>query len=59
MFVVQQQPIGENEDAGTQTAVVNVVEVGTQEVLHQVHITMAVDETNQEQQVCSKLVHLL
>ncbi|XP_072299498.1 transcription factor E4F1 [Eucyclogobius newberryi] len=51
VIVVQQQPSEENEDVGTQTAVVNVVEVGSQEVLHQVHITMAVDEMTQEQQV--------
>ncbi|XP_020789780.2 LOW QUALITY PROTEIN: transcription factor E4F1 [Boleophthalmus pectinirostris] len=53
VIVVQQQPSeeSENADLGTQTAVVNVVEMGSQEVLHQVHITMAVDETTQEQQV--------
>ncbi|CAL9693380.1 unnamed protein product [Knipowitschia caucasica] len=51
VFVVQQQQSEENEDVGAQTAVVNVFEVGSQEVLHQVHITMAVDDTTQEQKV--------
>uniref|UniRef100_A0A8C6TKN2 Transcription factor E4F1 n=1 Tax=Neogobius melanostomus TaxID=47308 RepID=A0A8C6TKN2_9GOBI len=49
--IVVQQDSGENVDLGTQTAVVNVVDVGSQEVLHQVHFTMAVDQTTQEQQV--------
>lgn len=50
VIVVQQDP-GENVNLGTQTAVVNVVDMGSQEVLHQVHFTMAVDQTSNEAQV--------
>lgn len=50
VIVVEQEP-GENVDLGTPAAVVNVVDVGSQEVLHQVHFTMAVDENTHEQQV--------
>lgn len=50
VIVVQQQP-RKHEEMETQTAVVNVVDVGSQEVLHQVHFTMEVDQTTQEQQV--------
>ncbi|KAM7372045.1 hypothetical protein PAMP_009241 [Pampus punctatissimus] len=50
MVVVEQQP-EEQEVVEAQTAVVSVVEAGSQEVLHQVHFTMEVDGTTQEQQV--------
>ncbi|CAN9505870.1 unnamed protein product [Ophioblennius macclurei] len=50
VVVVEQQP-QEEELVETQTAVVSVVEAGSQEVLHQVHFTMEVDGTTQEQQV--------
>nr|XP_020472001.1 transcription factor E4F1 isoform X2 [Monopterus albus] len=50
VVVLEQQP-EEQEMMETQTAVVSVVEAGTQEVLHQVHFTMEVDGTMQEQQV--------
>lgn len=47
---MEQQP-EEQEVVEAQTAVVSVVEAGSQEVLHQVHFTMEVDGTTQEQQV--------
>ncbi|KAM9345744.1 transcription factor E4F1 [Symphorus nematophorus] len=50
VVVVEQQP-EEQEMVEAQTAVVSVVEAGSQEVLHQVHFTMEVDGTTQEQQV--------
>ncbi|KAI3359877.1 hypothetical protein L3Q82_014226, partial [Scortum barcoo] len=50
VMVVEQQP-EEQEMVEAQTAVVSVVEAGSQEVLHQVHFTMEVDGTTQEQQV--------
>lgn len=53
VVVVEQQP-EEQEVVEAQTAVVSVVEAGSQEVLHQVHFTMEVDGTTQEQQVGRK-----
>ncbi|KAM7386818.1 hypothetical protein PAMA_009445 [Pampus argenteus] len=50
VVVVEQQP-EEQEVVEAQTAVGSVVEAGSQEVLHQVHFTMEVDGTMQEQQV--------
>ncbi|XP_068192969.1 transcription factor E4F1 [Antennarius striatus] len=50
VVVVEQQP-EEQEMVEAETAVVSVVEAGSQEVLHQVHFTMEVDGTTQEQQV--------
>lgn len=50
VMVVEQQS-EEQEMVEAQTAVVSVVEAGSQEVLHQVHFTMEVDGTTQEQQV--------
>lgn len=50
VVVVEQQP-EEQEMVEAQTAVVSVVEASPQEVLHQVHFTMEVDGTTQEQQV--------
>ncbi|XP_010728987.3 transcription factor E4F1 [Larimichthys crocea] len=50
VVVVEQQP-EEQELVEAQTAVVSVVDAGSQEVLHQVHFTMEVDGTTQEQQV--------
>lgn len=55
MVVVDQQP--EEQMVEAQTAVVSVVEAGSQEVLHQVHFTMEVDGTAQEQQVSGGRVH--
>ncbi|XP_070838203.1 transcription factor E4F1 [Chaetodon trifascialis] len=49
--VVVEQQSDEQEMVEGQTAVVSVVEAGSQEVLHQVHFTMEVDGTTQEQQV--------
>lgn len=56
VVVVEQQQEEEEEDEEevveeAQTAVVSLVEAGSQEVLHQVHFTMEVDGTTQEQQV--------
>ncbi|XP_037648009.1 transcription factor E4F1 isoform X1 [Sebastes umbrosus] len=53
VVVVEQQPEEEQEQemVEAQTAVVSVVEAGSQEVLHQVHFTMEVNGTTQEQQV--------
>ncbi|XP_058509907.1 transcription factor E4F1 isoform X2 [Solea solea] len=56
VVVVEQQPEEqeqeqEQEMVEAQTAVVRVVEAGSQEVLHQVHFTMEVDGTTTEQQV--------
>ncbi|XP_040047234.2 transcription factor E4F1 isoform X2 [Gasterosteus aculeatus] len=48
--VVVEEP-EEQEMVEAQTAVVSVVEAGSQEVLHQVHFTMEVNGTTQEQQV--------
>lgn len=55
VVVVDQQP--EEQMVEAQTAVVSVVEAGSQEVLHQVHFTMEVDGTEQEQQVSEGSVH--
>lgn len=49
VVVVNHEP--EEQMVEAQTAVVSVVEPGSQEVLHQVHFTMEVDGTTQEQQV--------
>lgn len=49
--VVVEQQSEQQEVVEAQTAVVSVVEAGSQEVLHQVHFTMEVDGTTQEQQV--------
>lgn len=57
VVVVEQQP-EEQEVMEAQTAVVSVVEAGSQEVLHQVHFTMEVDGTTQEQQVRGARVQL-
>lgn len=57
VVVVEQQP-EEQEMVEAQTAVVSVVEAGSQEVLHQVHFTMEVDGTTQEQQVSEERVHI-
>lgn len=54
VIVVEQQP-EEQEMVEAQTAVVSVVEAGSQEVLRQVHFTMEVDGTTQEQQVRVKI----
>ncbi|KAM9745547.1 transcription factor E4F1 [Menidia menidia] len=50
VVVLEQQP-EEHEIVEAQTAVVSVVEAGSQEVLSQVHFTMEVDRTTEEQQV--------
>lgn len=55
--VVVQEESEEPEVVEDQTAVVSVVEAGSQEVLHQVHFTMEVDGTTQEQQVRGESVH--
>lgn len=55
VVVVEQQP-EEQELVEAQTAVVSVVDAGSQEVLHQVHFTMEVDGTTQEQQVSREKV---
>lgn len=52
---MEQQSEGQ-EMVEAQTAVVSVVEAGSQEVLHQVHFTMEVDGTTQEQQVSGERV---
>lgn len=49
VVVVEQE--SEEQVVEAQTAVVSVVEADSQEVLHQVHFTMEVDGTTQEQQV--------
>lgn len=49
--VVVEQQTEEQEMVEAQTAVVSVVDSDSQEVLHQVHFTMEVDGTTQEQQV--------
>ncbi|XP_068606222.1 transcription factor E4F1 [Brachionichthys hirsutus] len=49
--VVEEQQPEEQEASEAETAVVSVVEAGSQEVLHQVHFTMEVDGTTQEQQI--------
>lgn len=54
MVVVEDDP--EEQMVETQTAVVSVVEAGSQEVLHQVHFTVEVDGTTQEQQVSSEIL---
>lgn len=56
VVVLDQQP--EEQVVEAQTAVVSVVEAGSQEVLHQVHFTMEVDGTTQEQQVSGGRVHI-
>ncbi|KAM4598146.1 transcription factor E4F1 isoform 1-T2 [Polymixia lowei] len=50
VLVLEQQPQQQHVEE-TQAAVVSVVEAGSQEVIHQVHFTMAVDGTTQEQQL--------
>uniref|UniRef100_A0A1A7X9X2 Transcription factor E4F1 n=1 Tax=Iconisemion striatum TaxID=60296 RepID=A0A1A7X9X2_9TELE len=50
VVVVEQEP-EEQEMVEAQTAVVSVVEADSQEVLQQVHFTVEVDGTTQEQQV--------
>ncbi|KAM9785207.1 transcription factor E4F1 isoform X3 [Syngnathus typhle] len=50
VVVVEEQP-AEEQMIEAQTAVVSLVEAGSQEVIHQVHFTMEVDGTTQEQQV--------
>lgn len=57
VVVVEQQP-EEQEVVEAQTAVVSVVEAGSQEVLHQVHFTMEVDGTTQEQQVSGEKMQI-
>lgn len=54
VVVVEQE--SEEQVVEAQTAVVSVVEAGSQEVLHQVHFTMEVDGTTQEQQVSKHLL---
>ncbi|XP_026181232.1 transcription factor E4F1 isoform X2 [Mastacembelus armatus] len=49
--VVVEEQTEEQEMVEAQAAVVSVVEAGSQEVLHEVHFTMEVDGTTQEQQV--------
>ncbi|XP_029692651.1 transcription factor E4F1 isoform X4 [Takifugu rubripes] len=49
VVVVEQE--SEEQVVEAQTAVVSVVEADSQEVLHQVHFTMEVDGTTQEQQL--------
>ncbi|KAM8824106.1 transcription factor E4F1 [Synchiropus picturatus] len=49
--VIVLEELSEDETAAAQTAVVNLVEAGSPEVIHQVHFTMEVDGTSQEQQV--------
>lgn len=56
VVVVEQE--SEEQVVEAQTAVVSVVEAGSQEVLHQVHFTMEVDGTTQEQQVSMHLLHI-
>ncbi len=56
-MVVEEQP-EEQEIVEAQTAVVSVVEADSQEVLHQVHFTMEVDGTTQEQQVSGERMHI-
>ncbi|XP_021177084.2 transcription factor E4F1 [Fundulus heteroclitus] len=51
VVVEQQAEEQETETEGAQTAVVSVVQAGSPEVLRQVHFTMEVDGTTQEQQV--------
>lgn len=59
MVVVNDEPEEQVEQVEqvveAQTAVVSVVEPVSQEVLHQVHFTMEVDGTTQEQQVTELL----
>lgn len=56
MVVVEQE--SEEQVVEAQTAVVSVVEADSQEVLHQVHFTMEVDGTTQEQQVRIYFLHI-
>lgn len=56
--VVVEQQSEQQEVVEPQTAVVSVVEAGSQEVLHQVHFTMEVDGTTQEQQVSGKKMEI-
>lgn len=53
VLVVNDEP--EEQVVEAQTALVSVVEPVSQEVLHQVHFTMEVDGTTQEQQVIELL----
>lgn len=55
--VVVEEP-EEQEMVEAQTAVVSVVEAGSQEVLHQVHFTMEVNGTTQEQQVSTERMNI-
>lgn len=55
-MVVEQE--SEEQVVEAQTAVVSVVEADSQEVLHQVHFTMEVDGTTQEQQVRNYFLHI-
>lgn len=57
--VVVEQQAEEQEMVEAHTAVVSVVEAGSQEVLRQVHFTMEVDGTTQEQQVRAHALSLL
>ncbi|XP_054614907.1 transcription factor E4F1 isoform X1 [Dunckerocampus dactyliophorus] len=50
VVVVEEQP-QEEQVVEAQTAVVSLVEAGSQEIIHQVHFTMEGDGTTQEQQV--------
>lgn len=53
--VVVEEP---EEQEMVETAVVSVVEAGSQEVLHQVHFTMEVNGTTQEQQVSTERMNI-
>lgn len=55
VVVVQQE--SEEQVIEAQEAVVSVVEAASQEVLNQVHFTMEVDGTTQEQQVRNDFPH--
>lgn len=57
VVVVEQEP-EDQEMVEAQTSVVSVVEDGSEEVLHQVHFTMEVDGTTQEQQVSRLWVYI-
>ncbi|XP_077412623.1 transcription factor E4F1 isoform X2 [Vanacampus margaritifer] len=49
--VMVEEQLEEEQAVEAQTAVVSLVEAGSQGVIHQVHFTMEVDGTTQEQQV--------
>lgn len=57
VVVVEHQAEVEGIDEA-QAAVVRVVEAVSEDVLHQVHFTMEVNGTTQEQQVSRKRVHI-